>query len=124
MRCLLLPLSSSSRSLLILRPFTSPSSQSCPPLNQLERCFGSSRGQEAQQMTRAPSTAEEFKRVAEEKLRELREAEQSVASQTFEKTYDATEEAALGDGKPESVKERYKHHEPGADCRKRTHDDD
>lgn len=75
-------------------------------------------------MTRAPSTAEEFKRVAEEKLRELREAEQSVASQTFEKTYDATEEAALGDGKPESVKERYKHHEPGADYRQRTHDDD
>ncbi|KAJ7963747.1 hypothetical protein O6P43_013661 [Quillaja saponaria] len=65
---------------------------------------------------RAPSTAEEFQRVAEEKLKE---AKQGVASQTFEKTYDGVEEATVGDSKVESVKERYKRHEPGTDYLKR-----
>ncbi|KAH0987553.1 hypothetical protein GBA52_014730 [Prunus armeniaca] len=69
---------------------------------------------------RAPSTAEEFKRVAEEKLKK---AEQGVASQTADKTCDATEETTLGDSSVDSVKNRYKQHEPGADYRRRPHDD-
>ncbi|KAK3427219.1 hypothetical protein EUGRSUZ_F03493 [Eucalyptus grandis] len=72
---------------------------------------------------RAPSTAEEFKRVAEEKVKEaeekLKEAEQGVASQVFDKTYDGTEEAVLGDANPESVKKRYEQHEENADYRRR-----
>ncbi|KAL2496170.1 uncharacterized protein Fot_39927 [Forsythia ovata] len=51
---------------------------------------------------RAPSTAKEFERVAEEKSR------QGFASQTVEKAQDSTEEAAMGDSSVESVKERYK----------------
>ncbi|KAL0000747.1 hypothetical protein SO802_014528 [Lithocarpus litseifolius] len=43
---------------------------------------------------RAPSTAREFKRMAEEKLRK---AQQGVASQVAEKVYDGTEEVTLGD---------------------------
>ncbi|KAM1873581.1 hypothetical protein ACFX13_007396 [Malus domestica] len=75
---------------------------------------------------RAPSTAEEFKRVAEEKRKaeeKLKVAEQGVASQTADKAYDGTEEAILGDSNVESVKNRYKEHEPGADYRRRPHDD-
>lgn len=66
---------------------------------------------------RAPSMAEEFKRVAEEKLRE---AEQGVAGQTVEKTHDGTEEAVSADPKVESLKKRYKEkeHEGNVDrCR-------
>ncbi|CAK9163905.1 unnamed protein product [Ilex paraguariensis] len=51
---------------------------------------------------KAPSTAEEFKRVAEEK------AHQGVTNQTVEKAEEAFEEATVGDSKVESVKERYK----------------
>ncbi|KAK4398477.1 hypothetical protein Sango_1323200 [Sesamum angolense] len=52
---------------------------------------------------RAPSTAEEFKRVAEEK------ACQGFASQTVEKAQDGAEEAVVGDDSTfESVKEAYK----------------
>ncbi|CAN6557799.1 unnamed protein product [Malus baccata var. baccata] len=69
---------------------------------------------------RAPSTAEEFKRVAEEKLKVV---EQGVAGQTADKANDGTEEAILGDSNVESVKNRYKEHEPGADYRRRPHDD-
>ncbi|XP_062015556.1 uncharacterized protein LOC133732103 [Rosa rugosa] len=121
MRSHLLPLSSSSRSLLF-RSLTSPpsSSSSCSPPNQFGRCYSGSHGQGEQEMTRAPSTAEEFKRVAEEKLKQ---AEQGVASQTFEKTYDGIEEATVGDAKIESVKERYKQHEPGPDYRRRSDHD-
>ncbi|KAK2639817.1 hypothetical protein Ddye_027612 [Dipteronia dyeriana] len=61
---------------------------------------------------RAPSTAEEFKRVAEEKLRA---AKQGVASQTSEKLYDGAEEATIGDSKSDSIKNRIKEHEQGAD---------
>ncbi|KAK4850360.1 hypothetical protein QYF36_006079 [Acer negundo] len=50
---------------------------------------------------RAPSTAEEFKRVAEEMLRA---AKQGVASQTSEKLYDGAEEATIGDSKVDSIK--------------------
>ncbi|KAI6690584.1 hypothetical protein NL676_027412 [Syzygium grande] len=75
---------------------------------------------------RAPSTAEEFKRVAEEKLKEaedkLKEAEQGVASQVFDKTYDGAEEAVLGDANPESAKKRYEQHEENADSRRRGQD--
>ncbi|KAL1815327.1 hypothetical protein ACET3Z_017901 [Daucus carota] len=52
---------------------------------------------------RAPSTADEFKRVAEEK------AKQGVRSQTVEKAEDATLEATIGDSSDfESIKETYK----------------
>ncbi|CAA2960401.1 Hypothetical predicted protein [Olea europaea subsp. europaea] len=51
---------------------------------------------------RAPSTAEEFKRVAEEKSR------REVTSQTVEEAQDGVEEATVGDSELESVKERYK----------------
>ncbi|XP_030523828.1 uncharacterized protein LOC115736325 [Rhodamnia argentea] len=69
---------------------------------------------------RAPSTAEEFRRVAEDKLKEaeedkLKEAEQGVASQVFNKTYDGTEEAVPGGGDLESVKKRYEQQEENAD---------
>ncbi|KAK0601951.1 hypothetical protein LWI29_028982 [Acer saccharum] len=57
---------------------------------------------------RAPSTAEEFKRVAEEKLRA---AKQGVASQTSEKLYDGAEEATIGDSKVDSIKNSIKEHE-------------
>ena len=42
-----------------------------------------------------------------------------MASQVAEKVYDGTEEATLGDKNQESVKNRYKEHERGADYRKR-----
>ncbi|XP_028769278.1 uncharacterized protein LOC114733928 [Neltuma alba] len=64
---------------------------------------------------RAPSTAEEFQRVAEEKARESKEG---IASQTTERTYDAAEEAARVDSNVGSVKNRYKEHEPDTDYRR------
>ncbi|KAL2245349.1 uncharacterized protein LOC105174823 isoform X2 [Sesamum indicum] len=60
---------------------------------------------------RAPSTAQEFKRVAEEKAR------QGFASQTVEKAQDGAEEAVVGDSTFESVKEAYKE-APAGDFRK------
>lgn len=58
---------------------------------------------------RAPSTAEEFERAAEQKLRE---AEQGVASQVSDKAYDdGTEEATLGEANLEKVEKRYMEHE-------------
>lgn len=80
------------------------------------RSYSGSHSQEEQEMSRAPSTAEVFKRVAEEKLRE---AEQGVAGQSFDKTCDAAEEATLDDGKLDSIKERYKQNERGANYRQR-----
>nr|AFK35033.1 unknown [Lotus japonicus] len=65
---------------------------------------------------RAPSTAEEFLRVAEEKAKE---SQQGVASQTVEKAVDGAEEAILGDSKVESAKNRNKEHEPGSDYHKK-----
>ena len=70
---------------------------------------------------RAPSTAEVIKKMAEEKLRET---DQGVASQVSDKTYDGTEEATLGEAKLDSVKNRYKEHEPGAEHYRRRGDDD
>ncbi|XP_027931257.1 uncharacterized protein LOC114187262 [Vigna unguiculata] len=55
---------------------------------------------------RAPSTAEEFERVAEEK--KAKEAQKGVASQTLGKAIDGAEEAVIGKPKVESVKNRYK----------------
>lgn len=49
---------------------------------------------------RAPSTAEEFQRVAEEKAKEAKEG---VASQNVGKSHEGT----IGDSKVESVKNRY-----------------
>jgi hypothetical protein len=69
---------------------------------------------------RAPSTAEEFKKMAEEKLRQ---AQQGVASQTAEKVYHAAEEATLGDSDLQSVKHRYEEHEHGGDYRRRSGDE-
>ncbi|KAJ1441327.1 hypothetical protein SESBI_01468 [Sesbania bispinosa] len=65
---------------------------------------------------RAPSTAEEFQRVAEEKAKVT---QQVVASQTVDKTYDGAEEATKSNSKVESVKNRYKEHEPGSDYSRR-----
>ncbi|KAL0399274.1 UNVERIFIED_CONTAM: hypothetical protein Sradi_2270700 [Sesamum radiatum] len=59
-------------------------------------------GQGGVDQERAPSTAEEFKRVAEEKAR------QGFASQTVEKAQDGAEEAVVGDSTFESVKEAHK----------------
>lgn len=56
---------------------------------------------------RAPSTAEEFQRVAEEKAKET--------GQTVEKTYDGAEEATKGNSRVETVKNRYKERDPGSD---------
>ncbi|RDX80108.1 hypothetical protein CR513_39360, partial [Mucuna pruriens] len=50
---------------------------------------------------RAPSTAEEFQRVAEEKAREAKEG---VASQNVSKSYDGAQEATIADSKVQSVK--------------------
>ncbi|KAF7815871.1 uncharacterized protein G2W53_029840 [Senna tora] len=66
---------------------------------------------------RAPSTAEEFERVAEEKAKEA--AKQGVASQTTDKTFDGAGEAAMGDSKVGSVKNRHKEHESQADYRRK-----
>lgn len=49
---------------------------------------------------RAPSTAEEFQRVAEEKARE-RMASQNV------KSYEGVQEATIGDSKIEGVKNKF-----------------
>ncbi|TKY46936.1 hypothetical protein E2542_SST28991 [Spatholobus suberectus] len=56
---------------------------------------------------RAPSTAEEFERVAEEKAKEAKEG---VASQTLGKAIDGAEEASIGNSKVESFKNKYKGH--------------
>ncbi|KAL2316721.1 hypothetical protein Fmac_030597 [Flemingia macrophylla] len=53
---------------------------------------------------RAPSTAEEFQRVAEEKAKE---AKVEVANQNVGKSYEGAEEGTIGDSKVESVKNRY-----------------
>lgn len=71
---------------------------------------------------RAPSTAEEFERVAEEKQK-LKAAEQGVSSQTGDKLNDVAEEATIGESKVEAVKKRFEKHEEGVDYR-RTGDDD
>lgn len=96
----------------------------CGTLIQRYQSSQVSKGEHSSHMNieeRAPSTAEEFKRVAEEKLKK---AEQGVASQTADKTCDATEETTLGDSSVDSVKNRFKQHEPGAaDYRRRSHDD-
>jgi len=55
---------------------------------------------------RAPSTAEQFERVAEEK--KAKEAQKGVPSQSLGKAVDGAEEAAIGKAKVESVKNRYK----------------
>ena len=65
---------------------------------------------------RAPSIAEEFERVAEEKLRA---AGQGVASQAKDKVYDGAEESTRGGSNVDSVKNRFEGHEQGADYRGR-----
>ncbi|KAH7546777.1 hypothetical protein FEM48_Zijuj01G0237300 [Ziziphus jujuba var. spinosa] len=75
-----------------------------------------SEARKAKGAEKAPSTADVIKSVAEEKLRA---AEQGVASQTSDKTYDGAEEATLGDSKVQSAKERLEEHEPGVDYRRR-----
>jgi len=55
---------------------------------------------------RAPSTAEEFQRVAEEKTN----GTQKVKSQTADKAIDAAEEATKGNSRIENVKNKYKEH--------------
>lgn len=66
---------------------------------------------------RAPSTAEEFERVAEEKAREA--AKQGIASQTTDKAFDAAEEATKDDSNAGSVKNKFKEHDSaGTDYRR------
>lgn len=65
---------------------------------------------------RAPSTAEEFERVAEEKLRA---ADQGVASRTSDEVRDGAEGATGGDSNVGSGKNRLQEHEQGADYRRR-----
>ncbi|XP_027333212.1 uncharacterized protein LOC113848048 [Abrus precatorius] len=76
-----------------------------PFLNNTIKNYGqASNGNRSRLMEeRAPSTAEEFQRVAEEKARE------GVASKKVDKSYDnAEKEGIIGDSKDESVKNRYK----------------
>lgn len=72
---------------------------------------------------KAPSLADEFQRVAEEKAKaaekDARVADQGVASQTAAKAFDGTEEAVSFHGDVEATKEKYKDHEPGSDYRRR-----
>ncbi|KDP39179.1 hypothetical protein JCGZ_00936 [Jatropha curcas] len=89
--------------------------------NPIKRNKGSSAEKENEGLAidqeRASSTADEFKRVAKEKEKAeeaTRVAEdQGITSQTGEKTIDGAEEAS-GDSNIESVKNRYKKHELGA----------
>ncbi|XP_065864628.1 uncharacterized protein [Euphorbia lathyris] len=82
--------------------------------NPIKRYSKSEDGGE-KEMERAPSLAQEFKRVEEEKIEAIHaEEKQGLASQTTDKAYDGAEEAAV-DGDVDSVKERYKEHQPGAD---------
>ncbi|KAI4307968.1 hypothetical protein L6164_031092 [Bauhinia variegata] len=60
---------------------------------------------------RAPSIAEEFERVAEEKAKE---ANQGVASQTTDKALEGAQEATT-----KSVKGKFKGHGPGTDYRRK-----
>ncbi|GMY31153.1 hypothetical protein FCV25MIE_26395 [Fagus crenata] len=97
---LLFPLNTS------LRPFLPKPFKAC--LYQSIKCYGqASKDNHAREIIeeRAPSIAEEFKKMAEEKLRETG---QGVASQTAEKVYDGAEEATLSDKNHQSVKNRYK----------------
>ena len=54
---------------------------------------------------KAPSTAEQFQRVAEEKAKKTQEG---VSSQDTDKSH--SEEARIGDSKDKSGKKRYKEH--------------
>ncbi|KAI4306133.1 hypothetical protein L6164_029438 [Bauhinia variegata] len=104
----------------LLSVSSSPSSVAKPSrsffYNSIMRYGQATKGNNSHLMKeRAPSTAEEFERVAEEKAKE---ANQGIASQTTDEASDVGEETT-GDSKVESVKERYKEHEPGADYRRR-----
>ncbi|CAL1354124.1 unnamed protein product [Linum trigynum] len=80
-----------------------------------------------EEIVRAPSLAEEFKRLEGEKAKEESHIEvaeqQGLASQTADKTLDAIDESVGGADDPdrlqEAVKNRYKEHEPHADYRRR-----
>ncbi|KAG4920807.1 hypothetical protein AAZX31_18G087700 [Glycine max] len=77
--------------------------------NPIKNYGQASKGKHSRLMEeRAPSTAEEFERVAEEKAKE---AQKGVASQSLGKAIDGAEEASIGKSKVESVKNRYKGHE-------------
>ncbi|PKI67739.1 hypothetical protein CRG98_011952, partial [Punica granatum] len=102
-------------SLIIPRLIFMPSTPRPPLCNHVMRYSHRDHNDE-----RAPSTAQEFKRVAEERLSET---ERGIASQTVDKTYDGTEEAVMGNSDSESVKKKYKEHEENADYPK-TGDDE
>ncbi|WCJ32978.1 hypothetical protein M5689_014368 [Euphorbia peplus] len=69
---------------------------------------------------RAPSLAQEFRRVEEEKAadHDQHEQEQGLASQTVDKAYDGADEAVHDDGDVHSVKDKFKEHEPAANYRR------
>ncbi|TKY57330.1 hypothetical protein E2542_SST21777 [Spatholobus suberectus] len=77
-------------------------SSSKPFFNNTIKNYGqASNGNRSRLMEeRAPSTAEEFQRVAEEKAREAKE------SQNVGKSCDGAQEGTIGDSKAESVKSR------------------
>ncbi|XP_047169557.1 uncharacterized protein LOC124838083 isoform X1 [Vigna umbellata] len=75
--------------------------------NPIKACQNYGQGSKGRLMEeRAPSTAEEFERVAEEK--KAKEAKKGVASQSLGKAIDGAEEAVIGKQNVESVKNRYK----------------
>ncbi|CAJ1971435.1 unnamed protein product [Sphenostylis stenocarpa] len=79
------------------------SSSSKPFLNNTIKNYGqASNGNRSRLMEeRAPSTAEEFERVAREKARETKEG---VATQNVAKLYDGAQDGTIGDSKVGSVK--------------------
>ena len=72
---------------------------------------------------KAPSLADEFRRVAKEKAKadETSHAaeDEGIASQTSDKTFNGADEAAAGRGDTEAVKQRIEERETGADYHKR-----
>ncbi|XP_020230588.1 uncharacterized protein LOC109811301 [Cajanus cajan] len=77
--------------------------------NPIKNYGQTSKGKHSRLMEeRAPSTAEEFERVAEEKAKQ---SQKGVPSQTLGKAIDGAEEASIGNSNVESVKNRLKGHE-------------
>ncbi|CAN1149598.1 hypothetical protein LINPERHAP2_LOCUS17111 [Linum perenne] len=119
-----LPTSSSSSSSNHVPPFAVQSFLPCPIIIKRYKTGGSREKQEGEIVddhVRAPSVADEFKRLEVEKkhCKGDDDEEDGIASQTVDKTIDALcEEEAETETDLESVKTRYKEHEPGVDYRR------
>ncbi|CAN1339956.1 hypothetical protein LINPERPRIM_LOCUS38688 [Linum perenne] len=110
--------SSSSSSSTHVPPFAVQSFLPCPIIIKRYKTGGSREKQEGEIVddhVRAPSVADEFKRLEVEKKHCKGDVEDGIASQTVDKTIDALDEEETD---VESVKNRYKEHEPGADYRR------